>query len=362
MIPIKTAIAGIGRAGWGMHCPELDKRGDKFTIVAACDVAPDRGRQMCERYGCRSYTDFRELVADPEVELVSIATPSLWHVPHAVLALQAGKHVFLEKPIALTMADAEKLREAASAATGQLYFRHNRRFEPAFNHIREIIASGILGWVYEIKLRRNGYQRRSDWQTLIECGGGQLNNWGPHIVDHALRLLESPVAGLWRNLKRIAAVGDAEDHLKIVLTGENGRVVDLEISGGAALPEPEYIVLGDRGALICQGEAITLRHLPLDFVLPEEHASAGTPGMDYSFGKGGVLPWVSETITVAPSVPCEMDSIWDHLHAAIREGAEFPITMDEAFGVVRVIEAVKRGTPFEMRHEHTSEVVKTSDV
>ncbi|MGQ9813626.1 MAG: Gfo/Idh/MocA family protein [Candidatus Roseilinea sp.] len=347
MTPIKIAIAGIGRAGWGMHCPELDKRRDKFVIVAACDVLPERGAMMRDRYGCRAYTDFDALLNDPDVELVSIATPTLLHVPQAVRALQADKHVFLEKPIALTMADAETLRDAATHSAGRLFFRHNRRFEPAFTHIREIMASGVLGWVYEIKLRRNGYQRRSDWQTLLACGGGQLNNWGPHIIDHALRLLESPVAGLWRDLKRIAAVGDAEDHVKIVLTGENGRVIDLEISGGAALSEPEYVVLGDRGALICQGDTITLKHLPADYAPPEAQASADTPGMDYGFGKGGPLPWITRTMPVGPSAPCDIDSIWDHLYAALREGAPFPITMDEAFEVVKVIEAARQGTPFE---------------
>ncbi|MCL4505469.1 MAG: Gfo/Idh/MocA family oxidoreductase [Chloroflexi bacterium] len=346
MEPIKTALVGIGRAGWNMHCEELDKRADKFTIVAACDVVPDRQRRMAERYRCRAYGDIRELVKDNEAELVSIATRSPDHVAHAILALEAGKHVFLEKPIALDYAGALRLRDAAVSARGNLYFRHNRRFEPAFNHIRELLASGILGNVFEVKLRRNSYQRRSDWQTLLASGGGLLNNWGPHIVDHALQFLGAPLVDLWSDLKRIAAAGDAEDHLKIVLRGANGRVVDMEISGGAALPEPEYTIFGDRGALVCQGDVMTLRYLPLDYVLPELHASAETPGLEYSFGKGGELPWVNEMIRVQPSVPTEMDDIWDHLYAAIRDGAPFPVTMEQALEVIRVIELAKRGTPF----------------
>jgi predicted dehydrogenase len=312
-------------------------------------VEPDRRQRMAERYACRTYADIAELAQDQEVELVSIATRSPEHVPHAILALQAGKHVFLEKPIALSYAGALQLRAAASAAHGHLYFRHNRRFEPAFTHIRELLASGILGNVYEVKLRRNGYQRRSDWQTLIDCGGGLLNNWGPHIVDHALQFLDAPVADQWSDLKRIAAVGDAEDHIKIMLRGTNGRIVDLEISGGAALPEPEYIIFGDRGALICQGDDITLKYLARDFVAPEEHASAATPGLEYSFGKGGELPWVQETFKVKPAVPCDMDDIWDHLYAAIREGTPFPITMEQALEVVRVMEIARRSTEFERK-------------
>ena len=303
MKTIKVGLAGIGRAGWYMHCDELDKRKDKFTIVAACDVEPDRRARMTERFSCRTYADFCDMTQDPDVELVSIAVRSPEHVPYAILALQAGKHVFLEKPIALNVAGALQLRDAAAAARGRLFFRHNRRFEPAFTHINEIIQSGILGEVFEVKLRRNGYQNRSDWQTLLACGGGQLNNWGPHIVDHALQLLGAPVVDQWSDLKCIAALGDAEDHLKIVLRGANRRVMDMEISGGAALPEPEYIIFGKRGALICQGDDITLKYLPPGFTPPDECASPDTPPLEYAFGKGGELPWVQETIKVQPSPP-----------------------------------------------------------
>ena len=114
--------------------------------------------------------------------------------------------------------------------------------------MQEIIRSGILGDVYEIRLARHGYQRRDDWQTIKEFGGGQLLNWGPHIVDHALRFLESPVATQFSDLKFIAAVGDAEDHLKIVLKGENGRFVDMEISGGVALGAPTIVFLANAAA------------------------------------------------------------------------------------------------------------------
>lgn len=341
MSAIKTAIVGIGRAGWNMHCPELDKRPDKFTIIAACDIEPERQRRMSERYHCRTYGDIHAAVQDREVELVSIATRSPDHVAHAMLALDAGKHVFLEKPIALSYADALRLRDHAATARGGLYFRHNRRFEPAFTHIRELLATGIIGKVYEVKLRRNGYQRRSDWQTLVSCGGGQLNNWGPHIVDHALQFLDAPLADLWSDLKRIAAVGDAEDHIKLVLRGTNGRIVDMEISGGAALPEPEYTIFGDRGALTCSGDDITMRYLPRDFVLPELHASAELPGQEYVSGKGGELPWVNENLKVHPTVPTEMDDIWDHLYSAIRDDIPFPVTTEQGLEVIRVIELAR---------------------
>lgn len=344
--PIGIGIVGLGRAGWGMHCRELAGRQDKFRFVAAMDKDRTRVARMVERYGCRGYRTLEELFADPEVELVDIASRSPNHEEQGIKALQAGKYVFLEKPMALTHAGANHLARAAARSKGALFVRHNRRFEPAFNHIREILADGLLGNVYEIKLRRLGYARRDDWQTLIRCGGGQLLNWGPHIIDHALVFLDSPIVSFWSDLKKIAAVGDAEDHLKIVMKGKNGRVVDLEISGGAALSEPEYIIFGTRGALTCDGRTIHLRYLDPEHPLPARRATSATPPNEGSFGSPDDLKWIDREEKVAPKSGDQMDNIWDHLYATIREGRPFPVTMEQSAAVMAVITRAKKGTRF----------------
>lgn len=344
--PIKLGIVGIGRAGWGMHTRELADRQDEFEIVAACDVIEERRDKMAEAYGCATYEKVEDLIADPNVEMVDIATRSIDHYLHAKMALEAGKHVFLEKPMTVTYEEADALRELAAESKGELFIRHNRRFEPGFQHVREVIDSGIIGDVYEIKLRRVSYQRRDDWQTLLRFGGGQLLNWGPHIIDHALRLLDAPVSELWSDLKVVAAVGDAEDHLKLVFKGENDRVVDLEISGGAALRQPEYTVWGTRGALVLDGDTITLKYLDPRQGLEHREADPGTPGQ--SFGSREELAWLEETFEVDPEKPVKMDMIWDELYKAVREGADFPITLDQSVEVMRVVSAAKEGTQFEI--------------
>ena len=338
---IKIGIVGLGRAGWGMHCPELDERTDSFEIVAACDVITSRRERMAERYGCKVYADVAELIADPDVELVDIATRSCDHYAHAAMALTAGKDVLLEKPMTVSYHEAEMLREAARHSSGNLYVRHNRRFDPDFLQVREIIDSRILGEVYEIQLARHSYQRRDDWQTLKTYGGGQLLNWGPHIIDHALRFLESPVADQYSDLRCVAAAGDAEDHLKIVLRGENGRLVDLEISGGVALGSPTYRVFGTKGSLVLSGKEITLRYLDPEHVLEPRTANSGTPGA--TFGQSEQLVWIDDTL---PVVEGTNHVIWDHLYAAIRDGATYPISLDEAIEVMRVVSKAKEGTGF----------------
>jgi predicted dehydrogenase len=339
---IKIGIWGLGRAGLKMHATELKKYTEQYEIVAGYDIAEDRRNAFAEQCKCKVYSDEAEFLADPEIEIISIATRSPDHTPHAKKALATGKYVFLEKPIALNYDEALELKKAALAHHGKLYLRHNRRFEPAFLHIQEIINSGILGNVYEVKLRRHNYQRRADWQTIIDCGGGQLNNWGPHIIDHALRFLDSPVKEIWSDLKKIAAVGDAEDHLKIVLKGENGRIVDLEISGGAALPENEYIIFGSKGALTCKGEEINLKYIDPNQVFADISAVPSNPPLEGGFANDEPIDWVEKTIKVEPSCGCDTHSIWSEMYNAIKNNAPFRISIDEGVEVVRVTDQVKK--------------------
>ena len=346
MSAINLGILGLGRAGYGMHCKELSKREDKFKIMAACDTEQDRVDKMVEKYDCRGTTSIDEFLANEELEVVSIATRSPDHVEHALKVLAAGKIVFLEKPISVTYEGALKLLQASKDFPSKLFLRHNRRFEDGFQHIREIMVSGILGNVYEIKLHRHGYQRRNDWQTIIECGGGQLNNWGPHIIDHALQFLESPVADMWSDLKKIAAVGDAEDHVNIWLKGENKRVVNIEISGGVTKGQPTYIVFGDRGSLVSDGNKFDLKYLDPKQELKETSAIAENPPLEGGFGNPEKLEWIEETIDVAPKAACNPSDIWDHLYKAIREEVPFPISIEEGVEVVRIADAAKQNSEF----------------
>ena len=96
--PIRIGLVGLGRAGYSMHTYELSSRKDKFTFVACCDVIPERVEAFEQQFGAKGYATIEELIADPNVELVDIATRSIDHLKHAKMALLAGKNVFLEMP------------------------------------------------------------------------------------------------------------------------------------------------------------------------------------------------------------------------------------------------------------------------
>jgi len=342
--PIRLGLIGLGRAGNGMQREELRGREDKFVFKAVCDCIEERTKSYAAEYGSRTYTKIEDFLKDPEVELVSIATRSNYHYEHAKMALLAGKSVFLEKPFCMRTAEAKELIDLGSQPGGpRLFIRHNRRFESGFETAMKIIESGKLGEVYEIRLARHDFRRRHDWQTISEYGGGHLLNWGPHIIDHALQFCGGDYTELYSSLRHVVAAGDCEDHVKLVFTGINGRTVDMEISFGIAIPAPEYMIYGTRGALISGENRFHLRYLDPTVPLTKVTANPATHGTYPDEDVDKELRWIEEDVSFGDGT----DRIWDALYNTIRLGKPYPIPLHQAAKIVEVIEAAKKGTIFE---------------
>ncbi len=343
--PIRVGLLGLGRAGLGMHVPELAKYPAKFKLVAACDIEKQRRDRVAALTGCRTYRRYEDLLDDTDVELVDIATRSDNHFEHALAALKSRRWALVETPMTIAYEEALKLRAAAIKSGNKLFVRHNRRFEPGFTQARAIAASGALGEVYDVRLRRGEYRRRDDWQTVKRCGGGQLLNWGPHLVDQALQFLGTPPVQMWSELKRVASVGDAEDYARIILRNSDGLTVDLEVSGGRIVPVPACVITGTRGALALQGDEIRMRHLDPARKLPRRRASVRTPPLE-SGGTPEKLAWIERSSAVTATETVSLDAIWHHLHAAIRRNKPCPVTLDQAVECMRIITAARKDSPF----------------
>jgi predicted dehydrogenase len=346
-LPVQFGVCGLGRIGM-QHCRVFSEDRKRYQPAAFCDIDVQRARDAAQAFGGKPFPDFAEFLAQPEMELVIIATPSLGHARDAEQALAAGKTVLLEKPIGVTAADFETLKRLDKAYPEKLFFGHNHRFEPAFQHARAIVASGILGKIHAVKIfKSHGFQRRNDWQMRLDCGGGQMMVWAPHLLDQGLQWLGSPVRDVWSCLRRILTCGDADDYARIMLTGENGILVELEISNAVALDAPYCTVCGDRGALTFgqDHEKIRLRYLDPEFRFAPAAASAGQGGV---WTNDPPLPWVEETRKVEPE-----GNMWEqveveiarHLFAALREAVPFPVKNADALEVVRITEIVKRQNP-----------------
>jgi predicted dehydrogenase len=347
MSVIKFGVCGLGRIGT-VHCRHFSNGKGKYIPAAVCDIDRQRTDSAALEYKCAGYYDFEDFLKDPEMELAIIATRSLDHARNAAQALSAGKIVLLEKPIGVTAEDYRLLQRLVSEYPGKLYFGHNHRFEPAFMNTRAIIAGGLLGKIQVVKLcKHHQFMRRNDWQMRLDCGGGQLSVWGPHLIDQGLRLLGSPVREVQSYLRRVLTPGDADDHVKITLLGENGAAAEIEISNSAALPESYCAVYGDRGALSYgqDQKSIRLKYLAPNFRWPEIMADAGNPKAMCSDPE---LPWIEETRKAEPDT-----NMWEQveieiaarLYDAIRNNVPFPVKSSDALEVVRITEIVKKQNP-----------------
>jgi scyllo-inositol 2-dehydrogenase (NADP+) len=338
---LNIAICGLGRGGMGLLNREVLAM-PEVRIVGSFDLLRDRAEALANRLGSRVYDSFAQILADPEVELVVIATRSVEHMPMAIEALRAGKHVLVEKPMGINLRQADQLLKVASTSAGRLFVRHNRRFDPPFLQVKEIIASKKLGDIFQVALRVHKYQKRNDWQTFKQFGGGQLLNWGPHVVDWGLQLLGSPVADMWSDLKCIAAAGDSEDTVKMLLRGATGIIVDIEISDAVALAQPGWVVYGSRGTLVIDGTTCKLRFIDPK-LKPSVKADAGTPSASGGYAGPAKLEWIDETFEVAPKKPTKY---FHELYKTLKRGAEFPVTLEQARENMRIIGQARRGTEF----------------
>jgi len=175
---LRIAILGVGWAG-ARHVEAVRELGRKLTVHCLVDNDPHHLNTEAEQLGIpKTYTDFHDALADPDVDAVSICLPHNLHCPVAIAAAEAGKHVLCEKPIALTMADATRMIDAADAHGVKLYVAENVCYQPMTKFLREIVRSGkFVGELTFASLARGfqaqkyGYPGRRAWLSTPQLGG-----------------------------------------------------------------------------------------------------------------------------------------------------------------------------------------------
>jgi len=171
----RLRIGVIGLGWFGEFHAETIVGVPNLELAALCTRTPDRLKALGEKFGGKkTFTDYRELLADPGIDAVSICTMWDQHTEPAIAALEAGKHVFLEKPIASTVADARKIMAAARTSQGILFIGHIVRFNPRYRMAREAVAAGRIGKIVALSSRRN---IPAAWTPTI------LNKIGPIVGD-----------------------------------------------------------------------------------------------------------------------------------------------------------------------------------
>jgi predicted dehydrogenase len=229
---LKVGIVGAGL--WGANHARVFGVLPQTEVVAVCDAQPERAKTMGTGLGAAAiYTDYHDLISDPAVEAVSIATPDFTHTPIILAALRAGKHVLSEKPLATTLQEAEAIAAAAVASSGKLMVDFHNRANPAIVQVRDSLASGEIGRPI------HGYARLSN-TTFVPL---QMLSWaarssalwflGSHVVDVLRFVLADEVTRVYSVSRRgvLAARGvETQDVHLSTLEFSQGTAVIMENS------------------------------------------------------------------------------------------------------------------------------------
>ncbi len=261
--PVRVGIAGLGRSGWNIHANAFEGLPQLFTVTAVADPDTERCHEAAARFGCRTYPRVEPMFENPDVELIVVASPSHEHPAHTIAALNAGKHVVCEKPMAASLRDADDMIDAARRNQRLLTIFHNRRFEPHVAELRRIIDSGTLGRIVHVRAAVHQFTRRWDWQTLQQYDGGMLNNIASHVLDLMLELFPLRQPQVIAHTQRVLTLGDAEDHCVLMLKPREGPLLYLEITNAGAYPQDLWLILGTRGSL--RGDPLQLDWKVADF-------------------------------------------------------------------------------------------------
>ena len=278
--PIGLGIGGLGMAGAVMVQAAAAHPG--YALRAAADPHPGPREAFARDFNASAYADMKELAADPAVEVVYIATPHQFHAPHAIMAAEHGKHIILEKPMALTLADCDAIIAAVERNKVHLIVGHTHAFDPNVRAMRAMIASGELGrlgMINSFNYTNYLYRPRRPEELDTSKGGGILFNQVPHQID-TVRLLGG---GMVKSVRAQANVLDparpTEAGCVTFMQFENGVAASMVYGGYDYFNSDEWhFSTSERGALkpIAHGGA----RRALEQV--EEEAGARTG--DYAYG------------------------------------------------------------------------------
>ncbi len=265
-INFKVGICGLGRSAQEFHIPLMKKVGG-FRIVSVCDTIPGRRRVADREYHTIAFSDYRHFL-DSDLDVVVIATPSSSHFRIAKMVLDAGKHCVVEKPIALTLREVDKLIALARKRKVVLSVFQSRRFDGDFLTVKKLFHSNMIGEPFTVESRATSYGSLKNygvkefnpaWRYKKVYGGGILYDFGSHIIDQALCLIDREPISVWCDMKSLLWSKEVDDYFKLLIRFRGGVTAHLEASQVSRYNLPRWYILGTKGAIFTENGGFPIK-------------------------------------------------------------------------------------------------------
>jgi predicted dehydrogenase len=330
-----VGIIGFGRIG-AEHAGWLAKSAHA-QAVAVADATPARQKLATDR-GLAVYDRIDTMLADPRVRAVLVSTPTAMHFEHTTAALAAGKHVLVEKPMALDLPQSRALVEDAEGRGLLLSVFHNRRWDLDYLTLKQAVDAGTFGKIINVESRLSQWascvgpaakEYRPNWRNEGAFGGGGLYDWGSHFVDQAWRLLRpaKPVR-VFAQLRGNVWSSDCDDLARLLIDFDSGAVGVVEINTTTTTPLPRWHVDGTRGSA-------TSPHSP-EFDTRVWASLQYAPPPDVEGGSPRALPLASPGLT-------EMD-IWDRFALAVAGKGEPAVSARGVLPTMAIMDAARESS------------------
>ena len=254
------AIIGCGAIA-GVHAQAIEAM-ESGALEAVCDSDPARAKAFAESHGCRWHGTPEELVADPMVDIVCICVPSGLHAQYAVMAASAGKHIVLEKPMAITRQQLDAVEQAVDAAGVKLAVISQLRFMASVQRLKTAIENGELGKIYFADCRMRYYRSQEyydqgGWRgTWALDGGGALMNQGIHGID-LVQYIMGGVESVYAQCRTLGRNIETEDAANLLVEYKCGAMGVIQGTTLANPGEPRTITIsGEKGTVVLQEDTI----------------------------------------------------------------------------------------------------------
>ncbi|MEK7399691.1 MAG: Gfo/Idh/MocA family oxidoreductase [Candidatus Poribacteria bacterium] len=255
---IRCAIVGYGPTfNWGWMHGQWIKAVDDLELVAICDRDSDCLQKAKQDYPeIDHYSDMGEMLARDDIDMVSVVTHHNTHAKIVVECLNAGKHTVVEKPMCISIEEADDMISASKKANKMLSVFHNRRHDGNVRAIKEVIDQGLIGDVFHIELSACGYGHApAIWRSKKDVSGGALYDWGAHGIDWIFHLLSgkkmAQVTGFFH--KRVWLDVSNEDQTRAIILFGDGVTAEIMQSSIAYIGKPLWYILGTKGAILDSG-------------------------------------------------------------------------------------------------------------
>lgn len=334
---VSIGIVGFGRIG-AAHAEWLGQI-DHVRIARVIDPTPGR-RKLAEHYGLEATDDFNRLWEDATVDAVLVASPTSMHYQHALAALKAGKHVMIEKPMAMNAQEARHLIEEAERRKRVVSVFQNRRWDLDYLTLKRAIETDLFGRLINIESRLHQWascvgpaarQWRPNWRNEAAYGGGGLFDWGSHFIDQIIRLIPNKPLRVYAQLRGNVWSTDCDDFARVVIDFEGGTVGLVEINTTTTHPGPRWHVDGTRGS----AESAT----NLDFDVNAWAKLLFTPGTQ--------TPGAREMSQMLPLASIDVMSeiaIWKRFCSACRGECEPAVTARSVLPTMQLMDAARQSS------------------